>query len=446
MKRYNKILTAILVFMSCMAYSQQIADLEGINYQAVAIDTDGKETVGKDVVGKPLYNKDIGVKFTITSGMDGNIYYQEEHSTTTNDDGLFSLNIGTGEVTPETDYTELLEMPWINGDQWLKVEIAIGDDGDFEEVSNQKFMAVPYAYYTDDIADDAITTEKILDSTILNQDMSTESVDTRVIEDSTILNEDVSTGAVDTRVILDSTILNEDMSTGSVDTRVILDSTILNEDISTGSVDTRIIEDSTILNEDVNTGAIDSRTILNESIQAIDIGVGEVTTDEILNETILNEDIANATIDLTTKVDGILPVDNGGTGIDASTAANGTLLIGNGTGFTLDSLTAGSGIVINNTAGGIEISSGVQGVNSAVAGNVNPNNIANGDTWISPAIPLTGVDFGNIVVGSIDTGLQGCQMTTYVTNTNVIKVSIYNGTGGNVNLGNGLELRVLVVQ
>jgi len=486
MKRYNKILTAILVFMSCMAYSQQIADLEGINYQAVAIDTDGKETVGKDVVGKPLYNKDIGVKFTITSSMDGNIYYQEEHSTTTNEDGLFSLNIGTGEVTPETDYTELLEMPWINGDQWLKVEIAIGDDGDFEEVSNQKFMAVPYAYYTDDIADDAITTEKILDSTILNQDMSTESVDTRVIEDSTILNEDVSTGAVDTRVILDSTILNEDLSTGSVDTRVILDSTILNEDMSTGSVDTRVILDSTILNEDmstgsvdtrvildstilnedmstgsvdtrvildstilnrdIDTGAIDSRTILNESIQAIDIGVGEVTTDEILNETILNEDIANATIDLTTKVDGILPVDNGGTGIDASTAANGTLLIGNGTGFTLDSLTAGSGIIIDNTAGGIEISSGVQGVNSAVAGNVNPNVITDGDTWISPAIPLTGVDFGNIVVGSIDTSLEGCQMTTYVTNTNIIKVSIYNGTGGNVNLGNGLELRVLVVQ
>ena len=69
-----------------------------------------------------------------------------------------------------------------------------------------------------------------------------------------------------------------------------------------------------------------------------------------------------------------------------------------------------------------------------------------GSTWISPAIPVAGVVFGNIVIGSINTGLSGCMMTTYVTNTNVIKVAIFNGTEGNVNLGNGLELRVLVVQ
>ena len=144
---------------------------------------------------------------------------------------------------------------------------------------------------------------------------------------------------------------------------------------------------------------------------------------------------------------GILPVENGGTGLDGSVAENGMLLIGNGTGFSLDSLTAGTGIAILNTPGGIQISTTITGgVNSNVAGNVNPNNIANGQTWISPAIPLTGVDFGNIVVGSINTDLQGCQMTCFVSNTNVIKVAIFNGTGGNVNLGNGLELRVLVVQ
>jgi hypothetical protein len=87
------------------------------------------------------------------------------------------------------------------------------------------------------------------------------------------------------------------------------------------------------------------------------------------------------------------------------------------------------GIVIDNTPGGITISSGVTGVNSSVAGNVNPNVIAAGATWISPAIPLTGVDFGNIVVGSINTDLRGCMMTTYVTNLNIIKVAIFNGTG-----------------
>lgn len=45
----------------------------------------------------------------------------------------------------------------------------------------------------------------------------------------------------------------------------------------------------------------------------------------------------------------------GGTGLDTHLAGNGTLLIGNGSGFTLASLTAGSGITISPGAGSISI-------------------------------------------------------------------------------------------
>lgn len=50
-----------------------------------------------------------------------------------------------------------------------------------------------------------------------------------------------------------------------------------------------------------------------------------------------------------------LPVGSGGTGLDNSTAANGTLLIGNGVGFSRATLTAGASISITNNAGGITI-------------------------------------------------------------------------------------------
>jgi len=53
---------------------------------------------------------------------------------------------------------------------------------------------------------------------------------------------------------------------------------------------------------------------------------------------------------------GTLAVANGGTGL-TSTPANGALDIGNGTGFTRTTLTAGSNITITNTAGGISIAS-----------------------------------------------------------------------------------------
>jgi hypothetical protein len=51
-----------------------------------------------------------------------------------------------------------------------------------------------------------------------------------------------------------------------------------------------------------------------------------------------------------------LPIANGGTGI-TSTPTDGQLLIGNGTGYTASTLTAGSNITITNSSGGITIAS-----------------------------------------------------------------------------------------
>jgi len=59
---------------------------------------------------------------------------------------------------------------------------------------------------------------------------------------------------------------------------------------------------------------------------------------------------------LTTGVTGTLPIANGGTGA-TGTPANGQLLIGNGTGYSVANLTAGSNITITNSAGGISIAS-----------------------------------------------------------------------------------------
>jgi len=57
---------------------------------------------------------------------------------------------------------------------------------------------------------------------------------------------------------------------------------------------------------------------------------------------------------LTTHVSGTLPVANGGTGL-ATSATNGQLLIGNGSGYSLAGLTAGTGIGVTNGAGTISI-------------------------------------------------------------------------------------------
>ena len=60
----------------------------------------------------------------------------------------------------------------------------------------------------------------------------------------------------------------------------------------------------------------------------------------------------------------------GGTGLDGSAAANGELLIGNGSGYTLATLTAGQSVGITNAAGSITLAAAfAQGAAASAAGN-----------------------------------------------------------------------------
>jgi hypothetical protein len=95
----------------------------------------------------------------------------------------------------------------------------------------------------------------------------------------------------------------------------------------------------------------------------------------------------------TLTLGGTLAVANGGTGL-TSTPANGAIDIGNGTGFTRTTLTAGSGVSISNTSGAISISAtGTGGTVTSVAaltlgttGTDLSSTVANGTT--TPVITL----------------------------------------------------------
>jgi phage-related tail fiber protein len=100
-------------------------------------------------------------------------------------------------------------------------------------------------------------------------------------------------------------------------------------------------------------------------------------------------------VGLTTHVSGVLPIANGGTNL-STTPTNGQLLIGNGTGYALATLSAGTGISVTNGAGTISVA-----VNSAsvllvanFVSNETPSGTINGTnaTFTLAATPVAGTE------------------------------------------------------
>jgi hypothetical protein len=107
---------------------------------------------------------------------------------------------------------------------------------------------------------------------------------------------------------------------------------------------------------------------------------------------------------LSTGITGTLAFGNGGTGLTA-TPSNGQLLIGNGTGYSLATLTAGSNITITNTAGGITIASTAGGSGTVTSVNASGGttglNFSGGPITTSGTLTLA----GTLVVANGGTGV-----------------------------------------
>ena len=126
-----KKLLYLITFVTSVSFAQ-----EGISYQAIAYDNNGFE----------MSSQEIQLQLSILGdSINGSAEYVESHTVTTDDFGLFSIVIGSGDTE-----ANLSSVNW-KSPKYLKVEMQNGEQMTTLGVS--QFLSVPYSYYSQKSAD-----------------------------------------------------------------------------------------------------------------------------------------------------------------------------------------------------------------------------------------------------------------------------------------------------
>ena len=131
------LLTILSLLFCAITFAQSVP--QGINYQAVA----------RDANGDVLMNQALTIQFSVISDTTtSTVSWQETHTVTTNDYGLYTAIIGQGTSTSVGSSVAFDVIDWGASNHLLKVEVNYG--GGFVDMGTTSFMSVPYALYGED--------------------------------------------------------------------------------------------------------------------------------------------------------------------------------------------------------------------------------------------------------------------------------------------------------
>jgi hypothetical protein len=128
----KKTLSTLLSVLFCaITFAQSVP--QGINYQALA----------RDANGDVLMNQALTIQFSVISDITTSaVSWQETHSVTTNDYGLFTAIIGQGTSTSVGSSTTFDVVDWGSTTHFLKIEM------DGVDMGTTQLMSAPYSLHT----------------------------------------------------------------------------------------------------------------------------------------------------------------------------------------------------------------------------------------------------------------------------------------------------------
>ena len=130
----------LLLLIGCLTFhfTSKAQAPQAVCYQAAAKDDQGADLIGQDISIRAAVIKD---------SPSGVVQWEEVHSPTTDQFGLFTINIGEGNSTGNGIQSNFAKINWGEGDYWLRIEMDATGGMDFELMGASKIISVPYALY-----------------------------------------------------------------------------------------------------------------------------------------------------------------------------------------------------------------------------------------------------------------------------------------------------------
>ena len=149
---------------------------------------------------------------------------------------------------------------------------------------------------TTQIADKAVTNEKLAEHSVDNSKLSPDSVSYDKIQNDAVITEKIQDNAVTTEKVEEKAITNIKLGDQSVDGRVVREASLETKHFANESVTTEKVARKSITKDKLADNAVDASQVVDGSIGNSKLSPDSVTTEKIKDSSVTNEKVADDTL------------------------------------------------------------------------------------------------------------------------------------------------------
>ena len=201
--------------------------------------------------------------------------------------------LGTTQIADKAVTTEKLENESVTTDKLDAASVTTDKVAD-ANITTSKLA--DSSVETEKINNKAVTTDKLNDGAVDNSKLSPNAVTSEKIKDESIITEKLNDRAVTTEKVEEKAITNTKLGDQSVDGRVVREASLETKHFANESVTTEKIARKSITKDKIAEGSVDETLVKDGSIVNSKLSKNAVSTDKIENGSVTNDKLASGTL------------------------------------------------------------------------------------------------------------------------------------------------------